>query len=112
MIQALSVCRWIGAFAAHPAPDPYHLRPVATNRFDWATFHCFFAERFFFRAFRLLVNVGMTAIVVPFEVGGRGLPAQITVDALIIDVEFARYVFGVFVRSVGHGFFPEGEVER
>jgi hypothetical protein len=87
-----------------------NLRPVTTNRFDWATFHRFLTERFFFRRLRLLIDVRMTAIVIPFEIGGRGLPAQITVDALIIDVEFAFYVFGVFVRGIGHG-FPVKEVE-
>jgi hypothetical protein len=46
----------------------------------------------------------MAAVIVPFEIGGRGLPAQIAIDALIIDVEFARYVFGVFVRGISHGF--------
>jgi hypothetical protein len=52
----------------------------------------------------LFIDVGMAAVVVPFEIGGCRFPAQITVDALIIDVEFARYVFGVFVRDIGHGF--------
>jgi hypothetical protein len=49
----------------------------------------------------------MAAVVVPFEIGRRSFAAQIAVDALIIDIEFARYVFGVFVRDVGHGFFPK-----
>jgi hypothetical protein len=31
--------------------------------------------------------------------------AQIAVDALIIDTEFARDVFGVFVRDVSHDLF-------
>jgi hypothetical protein len=46
----------------------------------------------------------MTAVIVPLEVGGRCFAAQIAVDALVIDVEFTRYVFGVFVRGVGHDF--------
>ena len=54
----------------------------------------------------------MTAIVVTLEIGRRGLPAQIAVDTLIIDVEFARYVFGVFVRDIGHGLPGKSEVER
>jgi hypothetical protein len=49
----------------------------------------------------------MAAVVVPFEIGRRGFAAQIAIDALIIDIEFARYVFGVFVRNIGHGFFPK-----
>jgi hypothetical protein len=54
----------------------------------------------------------MAAVIVPFEIGGRGFAAQIAIDTLIIDVEFARYVFGVFVRDISHGFFPKNEVER
>jgi hypothetical protein len=44
----------------------------------------------------------MAAIIVSFEIGGSRFAAQIAVNALIIDVEFARYVLGVFVRRVGH----------
>jgi hypothetical protein len=40
----------------------------------------------------------VAAIIVPFEIRGGRFAAQIAVDALIIDVEFARYVLGVFVR--------------
>jgi hypothetical protein len=47
----------------------------------------------------------MAAVIVPFEIGRRGFAAQIAVDALIINVELTRYVFGVFVCGVGHGFF-------
>jgi hypothetical protein len=46
----------------------------------------------------------MAAVVVAFEIGRRGFAAQIAVDALIVDVEFSRYVLSIFVRSVGHGF--------
>src|SRR4029077_6806073 len=79
--------------------------PVVANRFDRTAFHGFLAESLFFRRLWLFIDVGMTAVVVPFEIGRRGFPAQIAIDALIIDVEFARYVFGVFVRSVGHRLF-------
>jgi hypothetical protein len=54
----------------------------------------------------------MPAVVVPLEIGWRGFPAQIAIDALIIDVEFAGYVFGVFVRNIGHVFSHKSEVER
>ena len=72
--------------------------PVAADRFDRAAFHRFFAETFFVRRLRLLVHVGVPAVIVSFEIGGGRFAAQIAVDALIIDVEFARYVLGVFVR--------------
>jgi len=82
----------------------YTLRavPVVADRFDGAAFHSFFAQTFFVWRLRLLVNIGVAAIIVPFEVRGSRLTAQIAVDALIIDIEFARYVLGVFVRCVGH----------
>src|SRR4029453_11299040 len=72
--------------------------PVVADRFDRAAFHRFFAETFFVRRLRLLVDVGVPAVIVSFEIGGGRFAAQIAVDALIIDVEFARYVLGVFVR--------------
>jgi len=78
--------------------------PVVADRFDWTPFHRFFAETFFIRRLRLLVNVRVPAIIIPFEIRGRGLAAQIAVDTLIIDVKFAGYVLGVFVRCVGHVF--------
>jgi hypothetical protein len=47
----------------------------------------------------------MAAVIIPLEIGGRGFTAQIAIDALVVDVEFALHVFGVFVRDIGHGFF-------
>jgi hypothetical protein len=87
-----------------PAVAPCHLSAVSVvaDRFDWAAFHRFFAKTFFLGRLGLLVNVGMTTVVVPFKIGRGGLTAQIAVDALIIDIEFARYVLGIFVRCVGH----------
>jgi len=116
------VARWVldvGRFTSmshvtvRPAVAPYQLgvgeqcriraHAVVANGFDRTTFHRFFAERFLLWALWLLVNIGMTAVVVTLKIGGRSFAAQIAVDALIIDVEFARYVFSIFVRNVGHG---------
>ena len=80
------------------------LGPVVTDRFDRATFHRFLAKRFFLGRLGLLVNVGVSAVVVPLEIGGGGFAAQIAVDALFIDVEFAGCVLGIFVGDVGHDF--------
>src|SRR6184192_1533608 len=85
--------------------------PVVADRFDRTAFHGFFAESLFFRRLWLFIDVGMTAVIVPFEIGRRGFTAQIAVDALIIDVKFARYVFGVFVCGIGHGFSLKSEGE-
>jgi hypothetical protein len=84
---------------------------VVANRFDRATFHRFFTECFLFRGFWLFVNVGMTAVVIAFETGGCRFAAQIAVDALIVDVEFSCYVFGVFVCDLSHSFYGKGEVQ-
>src|SRR5207249_9829490 len=78
--------------------------PIIADRFDRTAFHRFFAKSFFFRRLWLFINVGMAAVTVPLEIGGRRFTAQIAVDALIIDVKFARYVFRVFVCRNGHGF--------
>ena len=78
------------------------LGPVVTDR--RATFHRFLAKRFFLGRLGLLVNVGVSAVVVPLEIGGGGFAAQIAVDALFIDVEFAGCVLGIFVGDVGHDF--------
>ena len=87
-----------------PAVAPCHLSAVSVvaDRFDWAAFHRFFAKTFFVGRLRLLVNVRVAAVIVPLEIGGGGLAAQIAIDALIIDVESAWYVFWVFIRCVGH----------
>jgi hypothetical protein len=53
----------------------------------------------------------MTPVVVAFETGGCRFAAQIAVDALIVDVEWPRYVFGVFVCDVGHSFYGKSEVQ-
>jgi hypothetical protein len=44
----------------------------------------------------------MSAVVVPLEVRGCRFAAKIAIDALIIDVEFPLYIFGIFVCDVSH----------
>jgi hypothetical protein len=85
-----------------------HLRAVAANGLDRATFHRLFAERFFLRRFGLLVYVGMSTIIVTTKVRGGGFTAKIAVDALVIDVELSLYILGVFICGVGH-FFKAGK---
>jgi hypothetical protein len=93
--------------------DRYRLRavPVVADGLDRTAFHRFSAKSFFLRRLRLLVNVRMTAVIVPFKIGGRSFAAQIAVDALIVHVEFAGYVLGVFVCGIGHGFSLKSEEE-
>jgi hypothetical protein len=94
------------AFVARLAVAPYQLRAIAivTDRFDRTAFHRFFAKSFFLWRLRLFIDIGMATVIIPLEVCGRGFAAQITVNALIIDVEFARNVLGVFVCGISHGF--------
>jgi hypothetical protein len=96
-------------------PPLQNLSAVIADRLDRAAFHRFLAKGFFLRAFRLLIDVGMAAVIVALEIGGGSLAAQIAVDALLIDIELSGYVFGVFVCGVGH-IFPakkrSGRLER
>src|SRR5215471_14961434 len=100
-----------GAFAVRLAVALCHLRAVAViaDCFDRAAFHRFLAESLFLRRLWLFVDIRMAAVVIAFEIRGRGLAAQIAVDALIIYVELAWYVFGVFVCGIGHDFSLEVE---
>ena len=75
---------------------------VVSDRFDRAPFHGFFALGFFFGSGRLLVNVGITAVVIAREIVRRRFTAKVAIDALIIDVELARNVIGISVRNISH----------
>ena len=84
---------------------------VRTDRLNRATFHRFFAERFFLGRFGLFVDERVPAVIVALEICRSSFAAQITVNALIIDVESALCVLGIFVCCVGHGAPRETEVE-
>jgi hypothetical protein len=60
----------------------------------------------------LFIDVGMAAVIVPFEIGRRGFAAQIAIDALIIDIEFARYVSAYLFATSAMAFSQKNEVER
>jgi hypothetical protein len=51
----------------------------------------------------LFENVRIALVFSAGEIAWGGFPAKVAVNALTIDVEFARYVFGIFVFSVSHG---------
>ena len=78
-------------------------RAVVADGFDGAAGEGFFAEGAFFLGFRLFIQVGMATVLIAFEVRGCGLPAEVTVDALVIDVVGSLDVLGVAVVFVGHG---------
>ena len=80
----------------------FRLSAVVANGFDRAAFLGFLATRFLVRIFRLLIDEGVTAVIVPFEIIRRGLAAQVAIDALIIYVIFAGDILRIFVRDVCH----------
>ncbi len=49
---------------------------VVADGFDRATFHRFFAARFFLRILCLFVNVGMSTVIVALEICRRGFAAH------------------------------------
>jgi hypothetical protein len=46
---------------------------VIADGFDRTTLHSLLAERFFLGAFGLFIHVSVTTIIIPREIGGRGL---------------------------------------
>ena len=78
---------------------------VVADGLDRAAFHGFLAKGALVVVLRLLVNVGISAVVVAGEVVGSGFAAEVAVDALVIDVEGAGGVFGIAIIDVGHGEF-------
>jgi hypothetical protein len=80
------------------------LSAVIADRLDRAALFRFLAAGFLFRVLRLFINVGITSIVIPFEIIGSSFPAKIAVNALIIDVVIAGDIFGVSVSDVCHKF--------
>src|SRR5438552_958232 len=75
---------------------------VVTDGFNRAAFLGFLAKRFLLGAGWLFKNIGIPAVIVAGEIGRSGFPAEVTVDALVIDIVFPGHVFGVFVRDISH----------
>ena len=57
----------------------------------------------FLGSFGLLEDEAVSAVIVALEVRGGGFAAQVAIDALVIDIEFARDIVAVFVCCVCHG---------
>src|SRR4051812_29185817 len=75
---------------------------ITANGFHRAPCHSFVAELRFVVVLRLFENVAVAAVIRACEVRGRCLTAQVTVDALVVHVEFAGYVLRILVCSVCH----------
>ena len=55
------------------------------------------------------LHLGVAAVVAAPEISGCGFPAQVAVNALVIDVKLAGHVFRVFIRNEvarPHHFIP------
>src|SRR5258708_36017734 len=108
---ASRACFWFARFAAlvWQATHCHLVRShsafaVVTDGFDRRSFHGFLAKRLLLRGGRLLKHIGVAAVVAAPEISGCGLPAQVAVNALVIDVKLSGHVFRVFIRNVGHRF--------
>ena len=74
---------------------------VFADGLDRAAFHGLLAEVPFLFVFRLLVDVGIPFVLFTPEILGRGLPAEVAVDALGIDIELAGNVLRGLVFAIG-----------
>jgi hypothetical protein len=77
---------------------------IVADGFDWTSFHGFLAKCLLLRGDRLPKHVGVAGAVAAREISGCGFPAQVAVNALVIDVKFSGHVFRVFIGNVGHRF--------
>jgi uncharacterized membrane protein YedE/YeeE len=84
------------------------LTPVIADGFHGTAFHRFLAKFFLFGTRGLLINVGVAAVIIAAKIARSGLAAEITVDALVIDIVFAGDIFGIAVCDVSHNLL-EGE---
>src|SRR5262249_51914827 len=82
---------------------------VVPNRLDGAALKRLHALSDIFFGRRLLLDERITAFIVTGEERRRGFPTKVTVDALLIDVEFARNILGPLVRLVRHGWTRDKE---
>ena len=78
------------------------LSSILPDRLDRTVVHRVFAERLFFRRLGLLEDVRETLLVVAREIRGRGLAAEVAVDALGVDVETTLRLSGNFIVRIGH----------
>ena len=78
------------------------LSAIVANGFDGTAFLGLFAARFLVGRGGLLIDEGVAAVFVALEIVRGRLAAQVAVNALVVHVEFAGDVFGVFVCSVSH----------
>src|SRR5207245_9046714 len=77
---------------------------TVADGFDRTSFHGFLTKRLLLRGGRLLKHIGVAAVVAAREISGCAFPAQVAVNALVIDVKLSGHVFRVFIRNDGYRF--------
>ena len=75
---------------------------IAADGFHRTTFHRLFAERFFVRTLRLLVDIRVTAVIVARKICRRRLSAKIAINALIIYVKLPSHILRILICNVSH----------
>ena len=81
---------------------------VVADSFNGATTHRFVAEGFFFVRFRLLVDKRIIVFIAAHEIIGRGVAADVAIDARRIHVVRTVDVLFYFVVLVRHARFASG----
>src|SRR3982074_1112018 len=59
---------------------------IVADCFNRTSFHGFLTKRLLLRGGRLLKHIGVAALVAAHEISGSGFPAQLAVNALVIEV--------------------------
>jgi hypothetical protein len=77
---------------------------IVADGFNRTSFHGFLAKRVLLRGGRLLKHLGVAAVGAAREISGRSFPAQVAVNALVIDIKLSGHVLRVFIRDVGYRF--------
>jgi hypothetical protein len=75
---------------------------ITADGLDRAALESFFALGALIVIFRLLVEEGVTSVIITLKVSRRSLAAKVTINALIVHVISTGDVLGVFVSGVGH----------
>ena len=86
--------------------EKFRVRPltatIAADGFHRTSFHRLFAERFLVRTLRLLIDVGVTTVIVARKICRRRLSAKIAINALIIHVKLPTHILRILICNVSH----------
>ena len=82
--------------------DKWKLSAIIANGLHWTADHRFLTKRSFFFTLRLLVDKRVVFFVAPHEVVGRGVAANVAIDAGRVYVESTADVLLHFVVLIGH----------